>query len=113
MGEEKQEQWAIVDLFGHQRLAGLISEHELGGSSFVRLDVPECGDTPGFTRLFGNAAIYSISFVTEDIARQVAGYVRARPVQPFEMKQLPSNPVDYTRTRSAYQDDEMDEDQAG
>ena len=89
MSEEKQEQWAIVDLFGHQRLAGLISEHELGGSSFVRLDVPECGDTAGFTRLFGNAAIYSISFVTEEIARRVAGYVQARPVQPYEMPASP------------------------
>ncbi len=85
---DEQEQWAIIDLFGHQRLAGRLSEHGLGGTSFVRVDVPSCGDTPEFTRLLGNGAIYSISFVSEDIARKVAGYVQARPVQPYEMMQI-------------------------
>ena len=38
---EKKDQWAIVELFGHQRIAGKISEHAVGGCSFVRIDVPE------------------------------------------------------------------------
>lgn len=44
---EKFEQWAIVDLFGHTRIAGKVSEQVIGGCSFVRVDVPERGDGPG------------------------------------------------------------------
>ena len=41
MGEQtKFEEWAVLELFGHQRLAGLVSEVQIGGASFVRVDVP-------------------------------------------------------------------------
>ena len=39
--------WAIVEIFGHQRIAGFLSEQTIGGQSFVRVDVPDLpGDTP-------------------------------------------------------------------
>lgn len=34
---EKFEEWAIIDLFGHQKIAGRISEQQIGGSSFVHV----------------------------------------------------------------------------
>ena len=27
--------WALVELFGHQRIAGFVSEHAMGGETFV------------------------------------------------------------------------------
>ena len=91
--KERFEQWAIVDLFGHQRIAGLVSEAEIGGCAFVRVDVPALDhppdrlneDEPAYTRYFGQGAIYSISPVPEKIALMVAARHRARPVQPYEL----------------------------
>lgn len=56
--EAPEIQWAIVEIFGHSRYAGIISEHAIGGCSFVRVDVPETGEEPAFTKLFGQGAIY-------------------------------------------------------
>jgi hypothetical protein len=88
--EEKAnvEQWAVVELFGHQKIAGLLTEATIGGCSFVRVDVPENGSSPGFTKLYGNGAIYAISFVTEEIARRAASYYEIKPVQSYELPKL-------------------------
>lgn len=55
VNQERFEEWAILELFGHQRFAGRVSEALIGGAPFVRLDVPEANGVPGFTRFFGTA----------------------------------------------------------
>lgn len=35
------DQWAIVDVMGHQRYAGRVTEETLAGAGFIRVDVPE------------------------------------------------------------------------
>lgn len=93
MNEQQQEsqrfeQWAIVELFGHQRIAGLVTEQAVGGCSFVRVDVPQIKDTTAYTRLLGNGAIYAINFVSEAVARAAAEAFRARPVSAYEVPAL-------------------------
>lgn len=80
---ETEKQWAIVEIFGHSRYAGTIAEHQIGGCSFVRVDVPEIDGQPAFTKLFGNAAIYSITPVSEQIARLVAKQFQSRPLTVY------------------------------
>jgi hypothetical protein len=41
------EQWAIVEIFGHQRIAGRLTEQTIGGCSFVRVDVPALPQADG------------------------------------------------------------------
>jgi len=38
---EKFEEWALLELFGHQRLAGRVTGTAARGASFVRVDVPQ------------------------------------------------------------------------
>lgn len=82
--------WAIVDLFGHARIAGRLSEHQIGGQSFVRVDVPEVtdksGTTPAHTRLFGAGAIYSVAFVDEMTATLAARDIHSEPVSTWSMR---------------------------
>lgn len=93
MSEQKFEQWAIVELFGHQRIAGHVTEQTIGGSSFVRIDVPACESTEfaeaaqPFTKLFGQGAIYAISFVDEAAAKYVARQIRTQPIDTYSLKQ--------------------------
>lgn len=78
------EQFAVVELFGHSTIAGLVTEESIGGASFIRIDVPAIDeDHPAFTKYYGGAAIYGISPCSEEIARHVAGRLRARPVQSY------------------------------
>jgi hypothetical protein len=98
MEEKAQDQFAIVELFGHARIAGRISEQNFGGATFVRVDVPEVTYTektfgqaehtvtiPAHTRSFGGSAIYSINWVDEAAAKLAAQSIKHRPVQPYGM----------------------------
>lgn len=81
--QEKFEAWAIVELFGHQRVAGRLSEQAIGGETFIRVDVPH-GDGE-YTRLFGKGAIYAINLCSEDVARNAARYISV-PLRAYEAK---------------------------
>lgn len=85
MTTDKFEQWCILEIMGHQRFAGLVSEQTLGGASFVRIDVPECEGQPAFTKLFGAGSIYCISPIAEDIARAMAKELRKKPVDVYDL----------------------------
>ena len=94
--QDKFEAWGLLELFGHQRLAGALSEQTIGGCHFIRIDIPECDGVPGYTRLFSNGAIYGMTITTEDIARALALQMRARPIQAYEIQtpRLSSPPED-------------------
>jgi hypothetical protein len=43
---------------------------------------------PGFTRLYGQGAIYSISFVDEHTARHTASMLRAQPLDTWSVEEV-------------------------
>ncbi len=87
--EEKQvEQWAIIELFGHQRIAGLMSECSIGGCSFVRVDVPGYPGNPGYTKLYGNGAIYAITLTDEETGRAAAKSFSPKPMNRWSAREM-------------------------
>lgn len=90
---EKFDTWAIVDLFGHQKIAGRASEEVVAGVTFLRMDVPETSGTEAFTRFYGGSSIYSITPVSEEIARRAAEQLRREPITvwmpDFDRRALP------------------------
>ncbi len=88
MDTHKFESWCIVELFGHQRIAGLVTEQTIGGCNFVRVDVPAIGDVPAYTKLLGQGAIYAINPVSETVARAAAGQYRSAPVSIYDFPEL-------------------------
>lgn len=101
--EKKAGFWAIVEIFGHVRLAGFVSEFTFGGQSFVRVDVPEIaaeesrhgdsasGPISAHTKMYGPGAIYAIHPVDEAIAKATAASIREVPVQSYGMRDLVRN----------------------
>jgi hypothetical protein len=85
---EKFEEWAIVELFGHQRIAGRVTEQTIGGCSFVRVDSPATPNAPAFTKLYGQGAIYAITLASEEIATAAAERIAPIPFDRFEMREL-------------------------
>lgn len=84
--------WAVLELMGHVRLAGRVSEEEKFGAKVGRIDVP-VGETY-VTQYFTAASIYRLTLVGEDVARAVAkNLVQPVPVSAWELpKQLAASP---------------------
>lgn len=80
MEEARFESWGIIELLGRTTFAGRLSEQTIAGSGFIRLDVPEIGEYPAFTKLFGAGAIYSITPTSEEVAVRVAASLRQLPI---------------------------------
>jgi hypothetical protein len=85
---EKFESWAIVELFGHNRIAGKCSEQNVAGSNMLRIDVPETEKNPAFTRLLGHAAIYAINPVTEEVATHWAKMLHCAPINAWDVREF-------------------------
>lgn len=86
--QEKFETWAIVELFGHNKIAGKVSEQTIGGSSMVRVDVPDTEASPKFTRLLNVSAIYAINPVTEEVAVGYAGRLQSKPIEAWDAREV-------------------------
>lgn len=98
-----QRQWAIVELFGHQRIAGAISQESFGGDTFTRIDVPQVSwpeevfidgrrevqtrTIPAHTKLLGAKAIYGIDIVDEPTALTAAHAIRRAPLHLYTLKE--------------------------
>lgn len=76
--------WAVVELMGHRRIAGLVSEAAQYGTAMIRIDVP-AADGRITTQFYGGQSIYCLSPVTEDVARAVALRNQPAPVSPYEI----------------------------
>jgi hypothetical protein len=86
---EKFEQWAVVDLFGHQRLAGRVTEQVIAGTGFLRIEVPR-DDGTSVTKLQNPKSVYSLQPCSEEVARECAKrLIGIEPIRPMEFKQLP------------------------
>lgn len=77
---EFSNQPAIVELMGHQVIAGRITEEEHVGSKLLRVDVPEVNGRPAFTKFFGSSAIYGITPTDEATMLIAARQARIRSV---------------------------------
>jgi len=91
MEAEYFDSWAIVELFGHQKIAGRVTEATIGGCSFVRVDVPALDGAEAFTKFFGNGAIYSMTPTSEAVVRAALKQIRPEPVSVWipEVRKLP------------------------
>jgi len=98
------EQWAIVELFGHNRIAGMVTEQTIGGCSFVRIDVPPIENRSGFTKLYGQGAIYAITFTDEETATAAAKSFAPRPIDAWTARELLERPEQPTM-EELYDDD--------
>lgn len=89
--QTKFEEWCLIEIFGHQRIAGRVTEQQIGGASFVRVDVPKDSEKAKgwkITRLYNPSAIYSITPTTEETARMVAKSIVAEPVTRWDVQQM-------------------------
>ncbi len=59
---------------------------------FVRVDVPSIDGRPEFTKLYGQGAIYGITFTDEETATAAARSFHPRPIKAWEARDLLEEP---------------------
>lgn len=109
-------EWAILELMGHRRVAGKVTEQEIAGANFIRIDV--YGDDGAVaTQFYSPQAVYAITPTTEEIARAVAVNSQPQPVSPWEIRglleaqprsgQYPADAADEDEDEGAGEDDNL------
>lgn len=86
----KFDEWCLLEIMGHQKFAGRVSEQVIAGQAFVRIDIPQRKDgvgvaIPGFTKLFGPSSVYSITPMAEDLARAMAQQLDVEPISKYDL----------------------------
>jgi hypothetical protein len=85
MEQEPKEMWALVELFGHNRVAGRVTEAEMGGGSLIRVDVPAVKDRDALTKYYNVKAIYALTPVDEETAKQMAASIDSAPINSYSI----------------------------
>lgn len=90
--------WACVEIFGHRKHYGRVTEVERFGTKMLRVDVPTGTPAPLLetetfdTFMYGGGAIFSLTPMTEEAARKWAESERPKPYKP--MGRLPAPDYD-------------------
>lgn len=77
--------WAVVELMGHAAIAGCLSEVSVAGQGMLRIYVPPLYEQgrvvqAEYVKYFSTGAVYSVTPVTEEIARMMATRLQSSPV---------------------------------
>jgi hypothetical protein len=110
--------WAILELMGHVKLAGKLSEQKLAGMSFLKIDIPARPGTAvegefSATQFINPSSIYRLHPVAEEVARAVAASIAPDPVTKWDVKALlPSPALDRAQDEAEdYSDDDEDDEE--
>ena len=80
------QEWALLELMGHRRIAGLVSEQQLAGAPFVRIDVYQpLAPNPSVTQFYSPSSVYCITPITEEMAREFADTHLPQPIARYEL----------------------------
>lgn len=76
---------AIIELFGHTKMAGHVTSIAVGSSAFLRVEVPATRLQKSFTRLINPSAVYAINPCTEEIMKAMADTFNFTPLTKWDL----------------------------
>lgn len=80
--------WALVELMGHQKIAGRVTEKTIAGAAFLQVDVPDEAGAILYTRFYTPGAVYCLNPVARQIAIGWAVANKPAPVQIYDLRRL-------------------------
>jgi len=98
-GAENIDCWALVEIFGHTKVAGRVTTRKVGVNVMIQVDVPKNETEFSHSQLFSPAAIFSINPTTEQWCRRWA-----KAAASYDRSPLPYIPAE----PNALEDGELD-----
>lgn len=86
------EAWALVEIMGHQRVAGKVSEEVIAGTAMLRVDVPAINGRDGYTKYYAAGALYCLTPTDEATATRAAEQFNVPPISPYILH-MPESPM--------------------
>lgn len=78
-------EWVMLELMGHRRLFGLLTEQEIAGGKFLRIEIPNCKTGPSMTQFYSPSAVYAITPMAENFCRKMAAGNHPAPISRYEL----------------------------
>ncbi len=85
MEKETIEQFAVVEMMGHRKIAGRIMQSELAPGALIRVDVFGATGEIERTEHVGSSAIYDITICSEQTAKAAAIAHNPQPSFAFDI----------------------------
>jgi len=101
MPEKLFELWAILELMGHRRLAGKVTDANIGGGAFLRIDIS--AKEGMITQYYAPGSVYCITPTTEEMARLAAAEMEPAPISKWEVKELMQRQLPSETAKPHYQ----------
>ena len=84
--------WAVVELYGHQRIVGAVIADPVELPGMIRVDVPDLTKNgeivrKGHTRYLGKGAIYALNPCDEQTVRNLLPHVDGLPARPMSFSE--------------------------
>jgi hypothetical protein len=93
---EKFNEYAIVEMMGHRKIAAKVTEPEIGGSTLLRCDVLNAKGEFDRTEYIGVASIYCLTIVSKEVAEKVAENYTPEPSWAWSLpKQIAAPSEDF------------------
>lgn len=109
MGVEKEplKSYAVVEMMGHRKIVGLVTESDISGGQLIRVDVLGADGEPERTEYVGVGSIYCLTIVTEEAAKKVAAANSPRPTWAYEIPTPPHRSLPSGGYLDADEDDDL------
>lgn len=95
--------WAVVEMLGHRVIAGFVSEVEIAGAGFLRVDLWAEEGTPKTTQFVAPASVYAITPTTQEAVRE---RMKPRPLHRFALAEVCESRDDFQDQFEEAGDDE-------
>lgn len=78
----KFDTWALVEIMGHQKAAGRVTEAPVAGGVMLRIDIPKDADSKEFvTQYINTGSVFRLTPVTEEVVRAALTRYEWKPPQ--------------------------------
>lgn len=74
--------WCVIEQLGHRVLAGFVSEVEIAGAGFIRVDLWSEEGAPKTTQFISPSSVYAITPTTEEAVRE---RMKPRPLHRYAL----------------------------
>lgn len=106
MDQQDFSQWAILEITGYNKLAGMVRSTSLGGAPFIRIDVYSSPEKIEVTKFYGPSFVYCITPVSREIAIAFTKQNFQAPVKPYELEAPEENAAENEKTTYDQNNDE-------